>query len=153
MSRIPTQRSWPWSVLLLLLLVASCTQQQGREAPTGSPLPLAPIQSPNDGKAYRYIELDNGLRALLISDPDTEKAAASLDVYVGSASNPEDRGGLAHFLEHMLFLGTDKYPDSGEYATFISEHYALFRGKEGQVLHSTIGLARLCQAALLCLAS
>ena len=45
-----------------------------------------------------------------------------MDVYVGSASNPADRGGLAHFLEHMLFLGTDKYPDSGEYATFVSEH-------------------------------
>jgi secreted Zn-dependent insulinase-like peptidase len=104
-----------------LLLLGGCSPQPAKVDDAAS-LPLAPVQSPNDDKAYRYIQLDNGLRVLLISDPETEKAAASLDVYVGSASNPPDRGGLAHFLEHMLFLGTDKYPDSGEYATFISEH-------------------------------
>ena len=83
---------------------------------------LAPVSSPNDSKAYRFVELDNRMKVLLVSDPLAEKAAASLDVHVGSSSNPADRGGLAHFLEHMLFLGTDKYPDSGEYARFISEH-------------------------------
>jgi insulysin len=115
MFRTLNPRTWQWGgVLLLALLLAACNQQ--------APQREVPVQSPNDSKDYRYIELDNGLRALLISDPDTEKAAASLDVYVGSASNPADRGGLAHFLEHMLFLGTDKYPDSGEYARFISEH-------------------------------
>jgi insulysin len=114
----PLTRQWGGILLLALLaaLVAACSQ------PTQAPMAQFPLQSPNDSKAYRHIELDNGLRALLISDPDTDKAAASLDVYVGSASNPADRGGLAHFLEHMLFLGTDKYPDSGEYARFISEH-------------------------------
>jgi insulysin len=118
---------WPWGSALLLvaqaLLVALALLVQGCSQPAPPPeASLVPVQSPNDSKAYRYIELDNGLRALLISDPDTEKAAASLDVYVGSASNPADRGGLAHFLEHMLFLGTDKYPDSGEYARFVSEN-------------------------------
>ncbi len=117
----------PWIFITVLLLSActqqgAVTQQAAKEPAAQDSLPLAPNQSPNDDRAYRYIQLDNGLRALLISDPDTEKAAASLDVYVGSASNPADRGGLAHFLEHMLFLGTDKYPDSGEYARFISEH-------------------------------
>ena len=113
-------RSWylPIWTLLAALLLAACAEQLAKE----DSLPLAPTQSPNDDRDYRYIQLDNGLRALLISDTDTEKAAASLDVYVGSASNPADRGGLAHFLEHMLFLGTDKYPDSGEYARFVSEH-------------------------------
>ena len=110
-------RSFP-VLLAMLALLAACSQPQVQE-PT---FPLSPTQSPNDDKEYRYIELDNGLRALLVSDPGTDKAAASLDVYVGSASNPKDRGGLAHFLEHMLFLGTDKYPDSGEYARFIAEH-------------------------------
>lgn len=46
-------------------------------------------------------------------------AAAALDVFVGSAQNPEHRQGLAHFLEHMLFLGTEKYPEPGEYQAFI----------------------------------
>ncbi len=125
MLRITPLKLWP---LITVMLLAACTQQgavtqQAPDEPAQqASLPLAPRQSPNDDRTYRYIQLDNGLRALLVSDPDTDKAAASLDVYVGSASNPEDRGGLAHFLEHMLFLGTDKYPDSGEYARFVSEH-------------------------------
>ncbi len=115
--RSPLLKSWSLLLVALAVLVA-CTQQTPQEPA----FPLSPAKSPNDDKEYRYIKLDNELRVLLVSDPDSEKAAASLDVYIGSASNPADRGGLAHFLEHMLFLGTDKYPDSGEYARFISEH-------------------------------
>jgi len=78
------------------------------------------ITSPNDSRSYKSITLSNQLQVLLISDPNTDRAAASLDIDVGSASNPKDRQGLAHFLEHMLFLGTKKYPDANEYADFIS---------------------------------
>ena len=49
-------------------------------------------------------------------------AAASLSVDVGSGANPHDRQGLAHFLEHMLFLGTARYPQPGEYKDFINRH-------------------------------
>ena len=79
-------------------------------------------RSPADLRDYRAITLGNGLEALLVSDPETDKAAASLDVNVGSADDPADRPGLAHFLEHMLFLGTDEYPDPGEYHRFVNEH-------------------------------
>ncbi len=80
------------------------------------------IKSANDQRQYRHIQLDNQLDVLLISDPSTDKAAASLDVYIGSYQNEADREGLAHFLEHMLFLGTKSYPNPGDYQTFISEH-------------------------------
>ena len=76
----------------------------------------------NDPRGYRHITLANSLRVLLISDPEADKSAASLDVYVGSGADPVDRPGLAHFLEHMLFLGTEKYPQAGEYQTFITAH-------------------------------
>lgn len=78
--------------------------------------------SPNDPRAYRHLVLDNQLQVLLISDPATEKAAAALDVSVGSRHDPREHQGLAHFLEHMLFLGTEKYPEPGEYQSFISRH-------------------------------
>ncbi len=78
--------------------------------------------SPEDDKQYRYLVLDNSLKVLLVSDPSADKAGVSLDVNVGSGSDPDDWAGLAHFLEHMLFLGTRKYPDSGEYQKFISTH-------------------------------
>jgi insulysin len=108
-------RALRFSLLLLLALLAACTSIE-------APEPAGPEQSPNDRFAYRLLTLDNGLKALLISNPDSAKAAASLDVNVGSGDNPEGRGGLAHFLEHMLFLGTEKYPDAAEYERFITEH-------------------------------
>lgn len=42
---------------------------------------------------------------MVISDPRATKAAAAMSVDVGAASDPVDLPGLAHFLEHMLFLG------------------------------------------------
>lgn len=83
---------------------------------------IEPVKSPADTNSYRYLSLDNGLEVLLISDPDADKAAASLNVAVGSGHDPADREGLAHFLEHMLFLGTEKYPNPGEYQQFIRSH-------------------------------
>ena len=89
---------------------------------------LAPVhgieieRSPADTRDYRAVMLDNGLEALLVSDPAADRAAAALDVNVGSADDPDARPGLAHFLEHMLFLGTGKYPDPGEYGRFLAEH-------------------------------
>lgn len=83
---------------------------------------LAPIKSPADNNQYRYLNLENDLKVLLISDPDADKAAASLNIAVGSGNDPAGREGMAHFLEHMLFLGTEKYPDPGEYQQFIRSH-------------------------------
>ena len=80
------------------------------------------LKSPNDARAYRLVALPNRLRALLISDPATERSAAALDVRVGSWSNPPGWDGLAHFCEHMLFLGTEKYPDEAAYNQYLSAH-------------------------------
>ncbi len=78
------------------------------------------VKSPNDQRAYRYIELANGLKVLLASDPGADKAAASLTVFRGSFHEPAERPGVAHFLEHMLFIGTEKYPEVDGYQAFIS---------------------------------
>lgn len=42
--------------------------------------------------------------------------------FTGSLSDPAHISGLAHFCEHMLFLGTKKYPKENEYSQFLSEH-------------------------------
>ena len=36
--------------------------------------------------------------------------------------DPEERQGLAHFLEHMLFLGNKKYPEVDEFSTYLDSH-------------------------------
>jgi secreted Zn-dependent insulinase-like peptidase len=84
--------------------------------------PPAVVRSELDKREYRYLELPNHLRVMLVSDPAADKSAASLRVQTGSGDDPADRQGLAHFLEHMLFLGTAKYPDSAEYQDFINAH-------------------------------
>ncbi|XP_067330472.1 insulin-degrading enzyme isoform X2 [Channa argus] len=80
------------------------------------------IRSPEDKRVYRGLEFTNGLKAILISDPTTDKSSAALDVHIGSLSDPPNISGLAHFCEHMLFLGTKKYPKENEYSQFLSEH-------------------------------
>ncbi|XP_035029191.2 insulin-degrading enzyme isoform X2 [Hippoglossus stenolepis] len=80
------------------------------------------IRSPEDKRVYRALEFTNGLKAMLISDPTTDKSSAALDVHIGSLSDPGNISGLAHFCEHMLFLGTEKYPKENEYSQFLSEH-------------------------------
>jgi len=95
-------------------LLAGC----GSERP-GATVELNP--SPTDSRSYRAFTLDNGLTALVISDPNADKAAASLDVAVGNYASPRGREGLPHFLEHMLFLGTDRYPEVNSYGEFIDQ--------------------------------
>ena len=80
------------------------------------------IQSPNDQREYSSLVLSNGLKVILVSDSQADKAAASLAVNVGSGDDPKGRQGLAHFLEHMLFLGTEPFPNAGEYQEFINKH-------------------------------
>ena len=62
------------------------------------------------------------MKCLLIEDPEADKSAASLDVGVGSSLDPKPLYGTAHFLEHMLFMGTDKYPLENEYTYFIENN-------------------------------
>lgn len=103
------------SLLIATLLATPAVAEEVRER-------LVPSKGDNEAAEYRYLELDNGMGALLISDPGVDKAAAALDVHVGAGADPDDRPGLAHFTEHMLFLGTETYPDPGEYHQFINSH-------------------------------
>ncbi|KAM3876483.1 nardilysin b [Diretmus argenteus] len=147
------------------------------------------IKSPSDPKKYRYIELSNGLRVLLISDfsgadgqgssehadgqgdeeeeegrdegedegdsgegteeeeeneeeeedsdfeeldeenegkkkraSSEKQSAAALCISVGSFSDPVDLPGLAHFLEHMVFMGSEKYPAENGFDAFLKKH-------------------------------
>ena len=61
-----------------------------------------------DDRSYRVITLKNNLEALLVHDPETDKASASLNVNVGSFSDEADMPGMAHAVEHALFIGTKK---------------------------------------------
>ena len=100
--------------LLCSALVAACATAHSQSQTI--------VKSPNDTRTYRSIVLDNGMKVLLVSDPKTDKAAAALTVFRGSYDDPKGRAGLAHFLEHMLFLGTAKYPQVEGYQSYITTH-------------------------------
>lgn len=82
--------------------------------------PTSLVVSPSDKRAYDTIQLENGIEVVLVSDPGAEKSAAALSVGVGLLHDPMEHQGMAHYLEHMLFLGTKRFPDSNEYSEFMT---------------------------------
>ncbi|KAM0688382.1 hypothetical protein COBT_000352, partial [Conglomerata obtusa] len=73
--------------------------------------------------AYTRLFLPNDLKTLYIVNPKLEKSAAALSVFGGSFSDTVP--GITHFLEHMLFTGTEKYPEDNDFAAFLSENNGL----------------------------
>ncbi len=74
---------------------------------------------PHQKRVMRELTLANNLTVLLISDPEVQKSAAAMDVAVGTLADPSAHLGLAHFLEHMLFMGTEKFPDVDEFNRYL----------------------------------
>ncbi|MEP2652613.1 MAG: insulinase family protein [Paraglaciecola sp.] len=109
--------------LSINLLISACGSTQENESQQVSSEPEVQhhiVKSPNDNREYDSIVLDNELQILLVSDPDIEKSAVALSVAVGSFQEPKEFGGLAHYLEHMLFMGTKSYPEVGGYGEFVT---------------------------------
>jgi secreted Zn-dependent insulinase-like peptidase len=81
---------------------------------------IVPEKSPNDARTYEAVRLPNQIQLLLVHDPLAERGACSVSVNVGSLRDGERSLGLAHFLEHMLFMGSRSFPRHNEYSEFIS---------------------------------
>ncbi|CAO1403706.1 unnamed protein product [Diamesa serratosioi] len=92
-----------------------------------------PIKNFNDKKEYRLLKLPNGLTVLLIKNEDIVRqgesdetkqniAALALDINVGAFEDPKEIKGLSHFLEHMVFMGSEKYPIENDFNQYITEH-------------------------------
>ncbi|PAV25063.1 hypothetical protein CF392_12905 [Tamilnaduibacter salinus] len=102
-------------VVVLLSLIASAVQ--------------GAINKPKlDLREYSAIQLDSGLEVLLVSDPETTVAGAGLTVSVGSDRDPDDVPGLSHLLEHMVFAGSDAYPEQGGFSNYVNRSGGTFNG-------------------------
>jgi nardilysin len=55
-------------------------------------------------------------------DSGLKKAAVAMAVGVGSFADPKHCQGLAHFTEHMLFMGSSKFPGENQYDQYVSQH-------------------------------
>lgn len=97
--------------LFLLLLLTSCTFSGSSKS-----------EKNVNGMSFLPLQLDNKLEALIVHDPRFKKSSAAMAVMVGSLEDPQNALGMAHYLEHMLFLGTKDFPKPEEYSTYMEIH-------------------------------
>jgi predicted Zn-dependent peptidase len=81
-----------------------------------------------DSDFYRRTVLPNGIRILTSAMPATRSAAVSLYVGAGSRYEREEEAGLSHFLEHLLFKGSEKRPTAKEIAEAIDRVGGIMNG-------------------------
>lgn len=82
-------------------------------------------RSSEDERRYRHLRLPrSSIQVLLVSDARCEKrAAAAMCVHgAGARTAPTELPGLPHYLEHMLFLGSHKYPMESHYKKVVALH-------------------------------
>jgi insulysin len=65
-----------------------------------------------DYRSYRVVRLTNNLEVTIISDINATICSASMALGVGTFQDDDDTNGLAHFFEHMIFLGSKSFPSS-----------------------------------------
>src|ERR1041385_3814951 len=92
--------------ILPTLLAALCLFAVGRAA-----IPFPQVGSDlKPDPAARYGTLPNGMRYVVRANQEPkERASLRLLVEAGSLSETDDQRGLAHFLEHMAFNGSEHY--------------------------------------------
>ncbi|PSS15675.1 Insulin-degrading enzyme-like [Actinidia chinensis var. chinensis] len=76
----------------------------------------------SDKREYRRIVLENSLQVLLISDPETDKCAAAMNVAVGYFSDPEGLHGISYLLGEMLYHAKEKCPSKKSFIEYVAEH-------------------------------
>ena len=76
----------------------------------------------NETRNFKGGQLENGIEYVSIEDKSMDKSFLIVSVNTGSIAENLEFQGLAHFLEHMLFLGSEKYPDESYFDEFVSKN-------------------------------
>lgn len=95
-----------FTALALFLVAASFAQQSTKKIDANGNQYLSYSNDPTNSRWYT---LDNGLTVILAQNSAKPRVQTLIATKAGSSSDPADNTGLAHYLEHMLFKGTDKY--------------------------------------------
>ncbi|MGV3528084.1 MAG: M16 family metallopeptidase [Flavisolibacter sp.] len=94
----------------LFLLVGTALQAQDKfEWKQASSAGYTYKYVPGDPTNTRFYTLKNGLTVALSPNDKEPRIGVRIAVRAGSNTDPKDHTGLAHYLEHLLFKGTDKY--------------------------------------------
>lgn len=101
------------------------SMSEGSGSGSGSASGSEEASSSEDGEEGEEEEEEEGHRGKKKAQQApaaSKKAAAAMAVGVGSFSDPAELQGLSHYLEHMLFMGSERFPDENDYDAFLSKH-------------------------------
>jgi predicted Zn-dependent peptidase len=83
---------------------------------------------------YERATLQNGLRLLMAPMPGMRSASISFFFTVGSRYESNTNAGISHFIEHMLFKGSEKYPNARLISEAIEGVGGVFNASTGKEL-------------------
>jgi predicted Zn-dependent peptidase len=83
---------------------------------------------------YQRFVQENGLRVFINELPHTRSVTLAIYVGIGARYEDEPLGGISHFIEHMLFKGTEKRPTAQEIAVAIEGIGGAFNASTGHEL-------------------
>ncbi len=97
----------------------------------------------NDPAKARFYVLENGLTVILSENKDKPRIQTIIATKAGSKTDPSTHTGLAHYLEHMLFKGTDKYGSldwakEKVYLDVIDDLYEQYNSTKNETLRKAI---------------
>jgi len=97
---------------------------------------------------FKHATLDNGLNIVAEVDPDAHTAAAGFFVKTGARDEAPEVMGVSHFLEHMMFKGTDRRTAEDVNREFdeMGARYNAFTSTEMTVFYASVLPERLAQA-------
>jgi len=113
-----------WAVILFvefLLTEAIWVKLNKPEGQVSTPVPIL-AKARGDLRDYQTATLPNGIQVVNVFDNTSRYSAFSVAVTAGSYDNPSEFPGLAHFCEHMVFLGNQKYPGVNSFDNFVASH-------------------------------
>jgi zinc protease len=132
---------------VVMLAVISCTQEKFS------------INTNTDTNGYKYktvkgdpfnvreYQLDNGLKVFLSENKEKPEISTMIAVRAGSTYDPKETTGLAHYLEHLMFKGTDKFGTTNwekekllleDISEQFEKHKATSNEEEKRIIYSVI---------------
>lgn len=115
------KKVWVAVGIAVSLLVLGCIGAMYAYSDNSSSSSVRITFPPHFTVQQQILLLDNGLEVVLVSDPQASKSSAAMSIGTGQFGDGEIPG-LAHFVEHLLFIGSGKFPEKGFFMGQVSKN-------------------------------
>ena len=128
-------------VVCALIFATACGDKDSTTSQDSSEKGYETVE--NDPTKTRIYTLENGLKVYLSVNEEAPRVQTSIAVRAGSKNDPSTATGLAHYLEHMLFKGTDTYgtldfSKEGPLLNEIDSLYEVYRGTKDEATRTML---------------